>query len=232
MSVPGARKEKLGDRLLLRWGAPAIALLLRLLARSLRLQWEGWEHYKHALETGRPLVFAFWHEDLFGIAMARERTRHGEVAVMVSRSRDGEKLARVVERLGMRPVRASSSRGAVQGMLELYHYLRRGAGATAALAPDGPRGPRREVKPGVVMLARRADALIMPVGFAYRRQWVFNSWDKTRLPAPWTRAVIYLGPPIDPRKWPGEAPEQARQLGRLIDALGERAEGALAQARK
>lgn len=218
--------RRLGDWLAGHCGGPLIALLVRLLGRTLRLTVIHREHYDRVIEARRPMVAAFWHENFPGIAIFKGRVGHGQVAVMVSRSRDGDKLAAVIERLGMVAVRASSSRGAVAGLIELTRYLTASRGA-AAIAPDGPRGPRHAAKPGVALLARKADALILPFGFAYSRQAVFKSWDRTRLPWPFARMVAYVGPPIDPRQWPGDAHEQAAQLGRLLDKLNRKAEEAL-----
>lgn len=211
-----------------KFGGPLIALLVRLLARTLRFEVVRSEHYRTALESGRPSVAVFWHEHFPGIAIFKRRMKvDRRIAVMVSRSRDGDKLASVIERLGMVAVRASSSRGAVAGMIELVRKLKGNADASAAIAPDGPRGPRHEAKPGVALLARKADALIVPFGFAYSRQLVFKSWDRTRLPLPFARMVAYIGPPIDPRQWPGDERAQALQLGKLLDKLNRKAQEAL-----
>lgn len=219
--------RKITDWLVVTIGGPLIALLMRLLGRTLRFRVVKSEHYRRAIESRRPFIAVFWHENFPGMAIFKRRMNHREVAVMVSRSRDGDKLASVIERLGMVAVRASSSRGAVAGIIELTRYLRGNPDATAAIAPDGPRGPRHEAKPGVALLARKADALIVPYGFAYSRQAVFHSWDRTRLPAPFARMIAYVGPPIDPRQWPGDEHEQAGQLGRLLDKLNRQAEEAM-----
>lgn len=219
--------RKLMDWLAEKIGGAPITLLVRLLGRTLRMRVIKRENYQRALESGRPFIGVFWHENLAGIAILRERVGRVKAAVMISRSRDGDKLASIVERLGMVPVRASSSRGAVMGLLELTRFLRGKQGVSAAIAPDGPRGPRHEAKPGVALLARKADALIVPFGFAYSRQVVFKSWDRTRLPLPFAKMVAYVGPPIDPRQWPGDAHTQAQQLGRLLDKLNRQAEEAM-----
>ncbi|MCE5230575.1 lysophospholipid acyltransferase family protein [bacterium] len=205
-------------------GGPVISCLVRLLGWTLRLKVLKAEHYRFAVESGRPIIAVFWHQDFPAIAIFKRRIKYHEVAVMVSRSRDGDKLASVIERLGMVAVRASSSRGAVAGLIELVKYLKGNAGATAAIAPDGPRGPRHEAKPGVALLARKADALIVPFGFAYSSQFVFKSWDRTRLPKPFAKMAAYIGPPIDPRQWAGDDHERALQLGKLLDKLNRKAE--------
>jgi lysophospholipid acyltransferase (LPLAT)-like uncharacterized protein len=77
-------------------------------------------------------------------------------------------------------------------------------------------------KPGVALLARRADALILPMAFHSTRVIIFNSWDRTRLPLPFSRMDVLFAPPIDPRQWMGDDEAHAEQLGRLLDALEQR----------
>lgn len=185
------RPETLGDRLFRRVGAPLIAGYIRLLAATLRMRLEGVAHCDAARASGRPIVFAFWHEDLFNIeAFNLKAGPDGPVAVMISRSRDGDMLCQVMERLGLYTVRGSSSRGAVGGLVELKHWLAASPDPhphCAALALDGPRGPRRVGKPGAALLARRAGAVVMPLAFDPQPCLTFKSWDRTRLPLPFAR---------------------------------------------
>ncbi|MCL5269010.1 MAG: DUF374 domain-containing protein, partial [bacterium] len=167
-------RRHVGDWIFGAFLAPFVAWLIRLFAATLRIEVEGGAHYEAARRCGRPLIFAFWHEDLFGMAMGFLRLGTGlRVAVMVSPSRDGEKLARVIHRLGLQTVRASSSRGAARGLLEMKGRMTAAATAeahaAAALALDGPRGPRRVAKPGVALLGRQTEALIVPVSFVHSR---------------------------------------------------------------
>src|SRR5438105_272985 len=111
-------------------------------------------------------VYAFWHQCLFS---ASHRYRGRDIAVLISRSFDGELIARVVERFGYRPVRGSSSRGAVAGLLEMGRELE--AGRAVAFTVDGPRGPRFIAKPGPVLLARTQGAPVRPLHFAAKRAW-------------------------------------------------------------
>jgi lysophospholipid acyltransferase (LPLAT)-like uncharacterized protein len=189
----GATGRRRGDRLFGLILAPLIALLFRLLAWTLRVRLVGREHLETAMASGRPVIFAFWHEHLIASAFFYFRTFRAlfpgaRAAVLVSRSRDGQKLAEVISRLGMEPIRGSSSRGAVGALIELARWLRLGVGGpgrVAALALDGPHGPRRVAKPGIALLARKTGAIILPVSFEFSRQWVFRSWDRTRLAKPW-----------------------------------------------
>ncbi|HOS99922.1 MAG TPA: DUF374 domain-containing protein [Acidobacteriota bacterium] len=198
------RTETLGDRLFRRVGAPLIAGYIRALAATQRLRIEGLDQFDAAKASGRPIVFAFWHEDLFNVEIVNlRRGPKGRVAVMISRSRNGEMLTRVMERLGLVAVRGSSSRGAVGGLVELKHWLAIPSDPhphCAALALDGPRGPRRVGKPGAALLARRARAMVVVLGFDPRPRITFNSWDRTRLPWPFSRFIVRAAL-LDTRDW-------------------------------
>ena len=123
-----ARRRR-GDWWFSHLGAPIAAQLLRLLARTLRVRFEGEEHFRQSLTIDHPVVYTFWHEDLFAIASfylraVRPLPEARRVAVMVSRSRDGEKLAQCITRIGLEPVRGSSSRGAVAGLVQMARWVR------------------------------------------------------------------------------------------------------------
>ena len=213
----------------------AVSLIIRLIALSIspfrRWRMLGRGHYDAALTTGRPIIYAFWHEDLIGMAVGSLIERNGPVAVMVSRSRDGERLAAVLLRIGATPIRASSSRGGVAGLIEMKRWLEvPGGRRLAALALDGPRGPRRIAKPGIATLARHTNAMIVPVAFHYSRQIVFKSWDRTRLPKPFARVRVSIGEPMDLIANPIEPGAAAAQLTAVLNELHARLseEGALA----
>jgi lysophospholipid acyltransferase (LPLAT)-like uncharacterized protein len=218
---PVARR---GDWAYTRVVAPAVAWAVRLLAWMLRLRViSGRDHLDAAMKTSQPVIFVFWHENLFAIAALYLRVNitlrraSKRAAVMISQSRDGQKLVEIIQRLGLEPIRGSSSRGAVGALIEIAHWLKRtdegGRGRFAALALDGPRGPRHVAKPGVALLAHRVGALIVPVSFRFSRQWVFKSWDRTRLAKPWAIMECSVGAPVEASAWDGLEPEaQARQL--------------------
>lgn len=188
-------------------GARMLGGTFHLLAHTLKLKYDGYEHYEAALRSGRPVIFAFWHEDLLSIFLGHLRHRLGTIGVMLSSSRDGEKMAKIIERYDLVPIRASSSRGAVRGMLELYRWLKRtykGQPTLGTIAIDGPRGPRRHAKAGLAMLARKTGALVLPVAFNHSRKITFHSWDRMLLPKPFATTFAYFGEPMDPANWGDE----------------------------
>lgn len=166
----------------------------------------------------RPVIFAIWHNRLaLSLVLYRryvQRTRpHRRMAAMVSASRDGGMLARVLELFGVAPVRGSSSRRGPQAMLEMTSWAERGY--DLALTPDGPRGPRYVVQEGVVAAAQLTGYPILPV--SYRLDWKYQagSWDRFQIPLPGSRCVVRFGDLIQvPRA--ADDPER-EQLRRLVE---------------
>jgi len=181
--------------------------LLRNLFRSLRMSYVGREVLDRLIHAeGRRVMGAFWHGRLLMMPFA-----HPEVswAVMVSRHPDGEMISRVAERFGIRPVRGSSRRGGGVALLGMVRASRRGY--HLAITPDGPVGPREQVKTGTIELARLAGTPIIPVAFAASHGRFERSWDRLLIPYPFGRGVFVYGEPVvvSPTAGPEEV-EKAR----------------------
>jgi lysophospholipid acyltransferase (LPLAT)-like uncharacterized protein len=151
----------------------------------------------------RPWVMAFWHGTQWPLLAWRtwrrspRRGRRGTV-VLVSLSRDGALQAGALAVQGLTVVRGSSSRGGARGLAALVRAMRRD-GADAAFAVDGPRGPRGVVKGGVVVAARAAGAVLVPVAGAVRRGLILGrAWDRFAIAWPFTRVDVVFGRPVDP----------------------------------
>ncbi len=154
-----------------------------------------------------PLLIALWHGDFFPIF---KYASHSGTYIFVSRSPDGEILARVAEAAGFRTVRGSPTRGATKAMIELVRVVR--GGADAAVAVDGPKGPRLVVKAGIVLLAKMTGCPIVPVGAALSRYKQFASWDQFRMPLPFARALLVGGTPI---RVPADASDELLETRRV-----------------
>lgn len=139
----------------------------------------------------RPAIYCFWHRCVFACGYL---FRGHRIRVLTSRSYDGEYIARIIEHLGFRAVRGSSSRGAVQSLRELQRELEQGE--FVAFTIDGPRGPRYVAKPGPIHLARVTGAPIFCFYVAVDRAWVLNSWDAFIIPKPFSRVHCYVRSPI------------------------------------
>ena len=138
-----------------------------------------------------PFIYALWHEN-FLIPIVR--FGNPGVAALVSRHADGELLGTLIGATGMGIVRGSTSRGGVAAVRELLRSEVRDR--HLAVTPDGPRGPRRMVQPGVVYLASRTGMRIVPIGVGHRRPWRMRSWDSFVVPRPFSRVRCLFGKPI------------------------------------
>ncbi len=172
------------DRLIARVGPG----LLRALAATWRYRVEGEERLQEQLAAGERIVLYAWHGRMLPGAPYFHRYRP---VIMVSRSRDGELMARVIERLGWRTIRASSSRAGVRGLLEMVRAVRQGA--VGGHIVDGPRGPAEAIKPGLLALAQRSGALLVPVYVSAAWCWRAPSWDRMLVPFPGSRVCLRIG---------------------------------------
>ena len=139
----------------------------------------------------RPAIYCFWHRCVFPAAYLFRN--HG-IRVLTSRSYDGEYIARIIERLGFRAIRGSSSRGAVPSLRELQRELE--AGEFVAFTIDGPRGPRYVAKPGPLHLARVTGAPIFAFYVAPERAWILKTWDAFMIPRPFSRVHCWVRSPM------------------------------------
>ncbi len=190
-----------------------VPLLLRLLARTWSFRVLNRRVLEELVDPGRPALIATWHQMILpGVAYFRDRGG----LIMVSRSRDGELIARVNLRMGFRNVRGSSSRGGSEALLELIDAVQRGG--QAALMVDGPRGPAREPKAGIVVAASRTGAPIIPLGCRARPGWLARNWDRTLVPLPFATIVLSCGEPFHVPPGAG-AEEVERYRVKLRDGL-------------
>ena len=180
--------------------------LLWLVGRTSRVRHEGEAALIAQLASGRPAIVYGLHGHL--LVGACDLGRHRPY-VMISQSRDGERIARSAAYVGFRPVRGSSSRGGMRALLQMVRLLH--GPVVCCHVVDGPRGPRGEVKPGLILMAQRSGALLIPVLYATPHKWVAASWDRMQVPLPFGRVVArYLAPRVVPRELEPEAAEALR----------------------
>ena len=185
-------KKKL-YRLLYRYILPVGGLLLvRIISLSYRVRIMDAENERCSLEKFGSIVYASWHQRFFpGITFFSKRR---PITIMISQSRDGELMARVVAVFGWHPVRGSSTRGGPQALNQLKQLA--AAGYKIGHIVDGPQGPFGVVKPGLLRIAQVAGRPIIPTLTSAQRPWVFNSWDRFMIPKPFSQVIIRFGEPI------------------------------------
>jgi len=176
-----------------------------------------------SLRTSREsALWSLWHETLM---LPTWLYRRRNIHVMISASRDGERIARITQHLGYTPVRGSTSKGSLAATRKLVAGLR--AGALAAITPDGPRGPRRRAQPGLVAVARLSGRPIVAIGVGIARCWRLRSWDLFAIPKPFARVHFVYGDPICvPREGCSDA-DYLAQIQREMDRVTEIAQASV-----
>jgi len=187
-------KEKLKiEGWLARWLIAFGFRLLQLWARTLRFEIDD-----RAGIVGRPVsenyIGALWHNRLLVFPFVLRRflpQRHG--AALISASRDGDLIADVVQRFGYDVIRGSSSRLGTSALLHLTGVLM--SGSDVVITPDGPRGPAYELGPGIIFLAQKSGAAVVPMNLEYSHCWRLGSWDRFIVPRPFAKVRVLINRP-------------------------------------
>lgn len=208
---------RLGRSILDRWIPVLGAGAFRLVGLTLRHRIEGDETLRALHAAGKPAILVSWHGRLLLGVLAFRRYRP---VIAVSSSSDGDRIAQIIQRLGWDTARGSSSRGGVRALLGLVREV--SAGRIAGHIVDGPKGPPGAVKPGLMLLAQRSGAPILPVYVGSRLRLRVPSWDRMEIPVPFARIQVRIGAPIEVARDLGEDQlESLRQdiEKRLADGL-------------
>ena len=215
-------KEKLKiEGRLARWLVAFGFRLLQLWGRTLRYEIDD-----RAGIVGRPVtedyVGALWHNRLLVFPLILRRffpQRHG--AALISASRDGDLLADAVQRFGYDVVRGSSSRLGASAILQLTQVL--ASGRDVVITPDGPRGPAYELGPGIIFLAQKSGAPVLPINLEYSRCWRLGSWDRFIVPRPFAKVRVLINRPhrVGPTATPEEFEAERLALQNAMMALVE-----------
>jgi lysophospholipid acyltransferase (LPLAT)-like uncharacterized protein len=190
--------------------------VIRLIGATLR--WQATE--SHSLDSlwaeGKRVIMTFWHGRIF---MATYYFRNQGIVVMTSRNRDGNYIARVIERFGYHAARGSSSRGSREATIECLQAIQNGR--DLGLAIDGPRGPRYVAKRGAAYLARKSGNPVLPFSLSVAKKWIMKSWDHFQVPRPFSRAVLLCGEPIyvDANASEEQIEAAEKEVQRSLDAL-------------
>lgn len=169
-----------------------------------------------------PAVYALWHrQEVLMIWLHRNRGLAG----LVSQSKDGEYMARILLGLGFNVIRGSSSTGGSRALRALTKAAL--AGYSIALTPDGPKGPIFKVHPGTIFIAQKAGLPIIPAACALSNKKILRSWDKYQFPLPFGRIEAVYGEPFLVAKTDDVA-AKALELEGILNALTEEAERLLA----
>lgn len=181
----------------------AVYAVARFIGITLRLRVVGAENLE--VEGGK--IISGWH----GRSLIPANYFKGKgVWAMISHSRDGEMQTRIFKKFGFNVARGSTGRGGERAAIELIRELRKGA--SFALTPDGPRGPKGVVQMGAIVMAKKSGAVLIPVGTHAKPAWQVPTWDSYLIPCPFGKAKFVIGEPI---RVPKDASEEEMEAIRL-----------------
>lgn len=196
--------------------------LVDLIFKTVRIRVVGFEKARAEVES-RKFIMAFWHSR---ILMVSYLFKGWGGAILVSKSRDGEMTTRILERQGHETFRGSTSRHGVRAMTRLVKALKEQI-RPGVVVPDGPRGPRFKVQPGIIKLAQKTGYPMVPISYSAKKLKVFASWDRFILPYPFNEGCVIYGTPISvPARldavgrehYRARLEEELNRITRIVDA--------------
>ena len=189
-----------------------LAAIIFMIMRTIRWQEENRDALDRLVASGKRPVIIFWHEHIFAMPVFLPKPS----SALQSPHPDGRVLAYAVRYFSLRPIWGSSNRNALSGLRQMLRELQQGR--CAVITPDGPRGPARRLAFGALGLAHLGDTPVIPVAWQTSKCWHLSSWDKTRIPRPFSKGLIRWGEPVclEATKDKDRLESQRRQLEDLL----------------
>jgi len=170
-----------------------VGWVLRLVGATLRIEIDDRAGLSQSSEN--PVLWSCWHNTVFVLPYMRVKYfSHRKVVVLTSASKDGAVLESAVAVCNIEAVRGSSSRRAVAALIALRKAIK--SGNDVCITPDGPRGPKYTLQPGIIKMAESTGAGIIPIRVEFDRCWKLNTWDAFRVPVPFSRVSVILENPV------------------------------------
>lgn len=168
------------------------SIFVRLLFSTISVREIPNDYSRRLKRQGKCVIYAIWHAHILIPVYA---TRNLGIKALISQHRDGEYFAQIVQRLGFDVARGSTTRGGAKALLSMIKKIKDEA-VSLAIAPDGPKGPRFVAQSGVIILGQKTGFPIIPVSLGLTKYWELSSWDRFRIPKPFSKAIIIYGDPI------------------------------------
>lgn len=176
---------------------PVFAFIIKGLFYLIRFEYQVSPKVLEKIKQNQVFIIAFWHGELLLQPMICNKflNQHQKVSVLISQHFDGELIARTIQYFGIDSLRGSSSKGGIRALLgavkriENKEYI--------VITPDGPSGPYHSVADGIVLLSQRAKVPIVISRVFYRNAWEFKSWDKFRIPKPFSKVLCVIRDPLE-----------------------------------
>lgn len=189
----------------LKWQVIGISgkLFIDSLFLTARIKTIGWEKVESVMRS-KKFILAVWHSRLL---LPSYMLKGMNFLVLVSQSKDGEIITRIINKQGQDTMRGSSTRGGLRALAGMIKNLKENS-RPGAFTPDGPQGPRFKVKHGIITCAKKTGYPIVPVTYSASRIKIFSSWDRFILPLPFSKCRIVYGEPIHVPKTADENEEK------------------------
>jgi len=186
-------EKRLKNKLLVFFGGMLGPLFLRFFYNTNNWRVEGDHYYKDALNNGKSVIIASWHNTLLTVFMGL--SKKGFFGLAGNHHPDAEIISRIGSKLGWNVIRGSSTDGGKKAYIEMIEILRQNKNVFA-ITPDGPQGPAKIPKPGAIRAAQKTGAVIIPVAGQSTRRWSFKNWDTFYLTKPFAKTYLLFGEPL------------------------------------
>lgn len=170
----------------------ALALYLRFVFITTRWDHNNQEHLEPLYLTGKPFIISLWHNRV--MMMPLVWPYDSPVTILTSGHRDGQLVSRTMGKFGFSAVHGSSEQGGTQALRAIIREIR--SGKIIGMTPDGPRGPRMRMKPGIITMARLTNVPIIPVCYSIDRRRIMKTWDHLVVPLPFGRGKVTWDAPF------------------------------------
>jgi hypothetical protein len=196
-----------------------LVVLIRVTGKTTRVQRLNYEVFKSILEEYGSVIVATWHQNIyFSIWLLRKE----DLTALISSSDDGEAIYDVFDHYGYQAVRGSSTRGGIPALKQLIKLLK--DKTSVAITPDGPLGPPEKIQSGVILLAKYSGVPIIPWHYEADHQWNLNSWDRHKIPRPFSKIIETFGEPFHVPKnlLPEDVPVFCEKLEKIMKELAQK----------
>ncbi|MEQ9490233.1 MAG: lysophospholipid acyltransferase family protein [Alphaproteobacteria bacterium] len=186
------RKRILHSEVLRNLFCSLLSYYLRFVYFTTRWQHNRYEHLDPLFQSGKPFIIALWHNRIMMMPLVWPYDK--PVTILTSGHRDGQLVSRTMGKFGFNAIHGSSEQGGTQALRGIIREIR--SGKIIGMTPDGPRGPRMRLKPGIITMARLTGAPILPVCYSTHRNRFMKTWDKLLVPLPFGRGKVVWDEPI------------------------------------
>jgi len=169
-----------------------LAVYLRFVLRTTRWQHNVDEYLEPTFKSGKPFIIALWHNRVMMMALVWPYDT--PVTILTSGHRDGQLVSKTMGKFGFKAIHGSSEQGGSQALRSILREIK--AGKIIGMTPDGPRGPRMRMKPGIITMARLTGVPIIPVCYCTERNKILNTWDRLLVPLPFGRGKVIWDAPF------------------------------------